>query len=61
MRAGKSATVKIKRNGPDMLATSFMCGRAYVVTAMLCIIYLEEIVLLLEGGNPIAQWGQDAF
>jgi hypothetical protein len=44
-----------------MLAISFMYGRAYVVTAVLCIIYLEEIVLLLVGGNQIAPWGQDAF
>jgi hypothetical protein len=44
-----------------MFAISFMCGRAYMVTAVLCITYLEEIVLLLVGGNQIAQWGQDAF
>ena len=64
MRAGKSATVKIKRNGANVLAISFMHplrSLAYVATAVLCIIYLEEIVLLLVGGNQIAQWGQDAF
>ena len=46
-----------------MLAISFMhplLDPAYVVTAVLCIIYLEEIALLLVGGNPIAQWGPDA-
>ena len=36
MRAGKSATVKIKRNGPDMLATEFhvwagLCGDCYAL------------------------------
>ena len=44
-----------------MFAISFMCVRAYVVIAVLCIIYLEEIALLMVGGNQIAQWGQDAF
>ena len=47
-----------------MLAISFMHplrSLAYVVTAVLCIIYLEEIVLLVVDGNQIAQWGQDAF
>ena len=56
--------VRMKRNGPNMLAISFMHplrSLAYVVTAVLCIIYLEEIVLLLVDGNQIAQWGQDAF
>jgi hypothetical protein len=46
-----------------MFATSFMPplpGLSYMVTAVLCIIYLEEIVLLLAGENLIAQWGQDA-
>jgi hypothetical protein len=33
-----------------------LLGLAYVVDAVLCIIYLEEIVLLLVGGNQIAQW-----
>jgi|GEM_PF-2745892 len=56
--------VRMKRNGPNMFAISFMnplLSLAYVVIAVLCIIYLEEIVLLLVGGNQIAQWGQDAF
>jgi hypothetical protein len=47
-----------------VLAISFihpLLNLAYVVTAVLCIIYLEEIVLLLLGGNRIAPWGQDAF
>jgi len=31
-------------------------GLAYMANAMLRIIYLEEIVLLLVGGNQIVQW-----
>jgi hypothetical protein len=54
----------MKRNVDNVLAISFMHplrSLAYVVTAVLCIIYLEENLLLLVGGNQIAQWGQDAF
>jgi hypothetical protein len=48
---------------PDMFAISsyILCRAGLCGDAVLCIIYLEEIVLLLVGGNQIAQWGQDAF
>ena len=54
----------MKQNGPNMFAINLMhplMSLAYAMTAMLCIIYLEEIALLLVGGNQITPWGQDAF